>query len=163
MSFREYIKESDSGDIANVEMPLMFKELFVESKQANNIKLFDNGLKVTFEYINSTYSLLYDGVLDNNKGHSWFLYNDSKRGASLGKIKTKEKDIEDAVKRALKSSKVGQAMKSFKEYFKETTVASDIAIVEQPLLDKRRKHNKNCKCEKCCEKLTQTQAILKRG
>ena len=46
----------------------------------------------------------------------------------------------------------------------ETTVAGDIAPVEQPLLDKRRKHNKKCKCETCCEKrLTQTQAILKRG
>ena len=56
-------------------------------------------------------------------------------------------------------------MEKFRQYF-ENTDSGDIANVEAPLLDKRRKHNKKCKCPTCCdkrEKLTQTQAILRRG
>jgi len=83
-----------------------FREIF-EAKEAKNVTIDNSGLKATFEHINSKYKLLYEKELDNDKGFSWFLYNESKGGSSLGSIKTKKKDINEAIKKAMKSKKVG--------------------------------------------------------
>ena len=77
-----------------------------------------------------------------------------------GKAKTRE-DGQNA-----KCIKCGNKDELSKFKSLKETDSADIANVETPLFDKRRKHNKKCKCSTCCdkrEKLTQTQAILRRG
>ena len=51
----------------------------------------------------------------------------------------------------------------FREYFKETTVAGDIAPTETNLMSKDKKHLKDCSCDKCKGKGSEKSAILKRG